>query len=309
MSYIDKSYTSNVDGSTVTVVDEIDSTIVELDNGNRISVARLNDSTYWTENINPESFFTRDSAMYNNFIKTIQSIPDQQINESVQSIDVSVNRDRFAVNDDKVPVYSVDPEEEKRELLQKYTGNSNAQAVSAQAETLRKYLDEDEISIKLPPPVRYEEQTDGPVTKISVDEPAVEYKDTRPVIENTNNSMFKGIKRNTEFKVKLELNNKIPRTDFISMWEDSYEASIIEHLADEFTTNLLSNPNLIRDQIIEQLKEVVYGKPKPKVEKPKAKVEKAKVETKAKKVVQKKTVSNDSMVFTSEKTNNKKKVK
>ncbi len=307
MSYIDKSYTSNIDGSTVTVTGEVDSTIVELDNGNRISVARLNDQTYWTENINPESFFNRDSTMYNNFIKTIQSIPDQQINESVQSIDVS-SRDRFATSDEKVPVYSVDPEEERRELLQKYTGNSNAQAVTAQAETLRKFLDEDEINIKLPPPVRYEEQTDGPVTKISVDEPAVEYKDIRPTMENTNtnNSMFKGIKRNTDFKVKLELNNKIPRTDFISMWEDSYEASIIEHLADEFTANLLSNPNLIRDQIIEQLKEVVYGKPKPKVEK--AKVEKAKAEVKTKKPA-KNSVSNDSMVFTSEQTNNKKKVK
>ena len=56
--------------------------------------------------------------------------------------------------------------------------------------------------------------------------------------------MFKNVKRNTEFKINLKVDGKIPRLDFIEMMEDSYEISIIEYLADEFTDNILRNPSI-----------------------------------------------------------------
>jgi hypothetical protein len=78
--------------------------------------------------------------------------------------------------------------------------------------------------------------------------------------------MFKNVKKSVDFKFNVELSNKIPRLDFIEMMEDSYETSIIEFLANEFTNNILSNPDIIRDSIKERIKQLVYGvEVKPKV--------------------------------------------
>ena len=96
-------------------------------------------------------------------------------------------------------------------------------------------------------------------------------------------SMFKKTKRNTEFKMTIDLEKKIPRLDTIEMLEDSYETSIIEYLAQEFTNEILSNPNLIRDKIIEELKSMLEGnvkKPSKSVKKEEKVEEKVKVEDK-----------------------------
>ena len=71
--------------------------------------------------------------------------------------------------------------------------------------------------------------------------------------------MFKNVKRNVEFKINLEFSNKIPRLDFIEMMEDSYQTSIIEFLADEFTNKIIQNPELIRNTIMDKIKHLVYG--------------------------------------------------
>jgi hypothetical protein len=74
--------------------------------------------------------------------------------------------------------------------------------------------------------------------------------------------MFKGVKRSVEFNLDLKLENKIPRLDFIEMMEDSYEKSIIEYLAQEFTDELLKNPASLRESIANKIREMVYEKPK-----------------------------------------------
>jgi hypothetical protein len=71
--------------------------------------------------------------------------------------------------------------------------------------------------------------------------------------------MFKNVKRSKDFSISLEIKNKIPRPDFIEMMEDSYNTSIIDFLAAEFTDNLLKNPQIIEDMIKQKIKEVVYG--------------------------------------------------
>jgi hypothetical protein len=73
-------------------------------------------------------------------------------------------------------------------------------------------------------------------------------------------SMFKNVKRNTDFKITIDIENKIPRADFIEMMEDSYNTSIIEFLANEFTQNILDNPDYIKDKIINEIKRIVYSK-------------------------------------------------
>jgi hypothetical protein len=41
--------------------------------------------------------------------------------------------------------------------------------------------------------------------------------------------------------------------------EDSYQTSIIEFLADEFTNKIIQNPELIRNTIMDKIKHLVYG--------------------------------------------------
>jgi hypothetical protein len=50
------------------------------------------------------------------------------------------------------------------------------------------------------------------------------------------------------------------------MMEDSYEISIIEFLADEFTNDLLQNPTKLKMKVIEEIKKKVYPKTTSKTE-------------------------------------------
>ena len=43
------------------------------------------------------------------------------------------------------------------------------------------------------------------------------------------------------------------------MMEDSYNTSIIDYFADEFTNKILENPSLIKDKIKEEINKIVYG--------------------------------------------------
>jgi hypothetical protein len=81
--------------------------------------------------------------------------------------------------------------------------------------------------------------------------------------------MFRGIKRVVDFNITIDLENKIPRIDFIEMMEDSYETSIIDFLADDMS--IISNPDNIRNMIKDKIRQTVsdYSKPaKVKVTKP-----------------------------------------
>ncbi len=107
--------------------------------------------------------------------------------------------------------------------------------------------------------------------------------DDNPIIK-----MFKGVKRSVNFKIDLSVDGKIPRLDFIEMMEDSYEKSIIDFLSDEFTNNLLNNPNELRDRIKSSIMNMVYSenvkKSKPikkevELDKPKRKYTRRKNET------------------------------
>jgi uncharacterized Fe-S center protein len=57
----------------------------------------------------------------------------------------------------------------------------------------------------------------------------------------------------------VDISDKIPRLDFIEMMEDSYEISMIDFLADEFTNKILQNPSLIRESVKNRIKQLVFG--------------------------------------------------
>jgi hypothetical protein len=83
--------------------------------------------------------------------------------------------------------------------------------------------------------------------------------------------MFRGVKRNLDFKINLKIEGKIPRLDFIEMMEDSYEVSIIEFLADEFTNNMIKDPSYIRNIIFNEIKKMVDSNGSKQEQKPEIK--------------------------------------
>jgi hypothetical protein len=101
--------------------------------------------------------------------------------------------------------------------------------------------------------------------------------------------MFRGVKRSVEFSLDLKLENKIPRLDFIEMMEDSYEKSIIDFLAEEFTNELLKDPKSLKERIKSKITEMVYSKNMVK----KAPVKKSVAKPVAKTVAKRATVKKD----------------
>ena len=70
--------------------------------------------------------------------------------------------------------------------------------------------------------------------------------------------MFSAVKRSDKISINIKLDEMIPKKDFIKMWEDSYEISIIDFLAEEFYQKLMKDPSIIRHQISEVTKNKVY---------------------------------------------------
>lgn len=150
-----------------------------------------------------------------------------------------------------------------------------------------KILEEEEgikiENVMVPPsPELYQEQLARRTSAVQLD----------PVMNNgINNSfldpmvaIFKRAKMNTEFKITIEIDKKIPKPAYIELMEESSETSFIEYLATEFTESILRNPSVIKDRIEDELRKLI--EPKPKVTKTKSEMTpKKKVVNKTNKVV------------------------
>jgi hypothetical protein len=119
-----------------------------------------------------------------------------------------------------------DSDEEVQQIEQTI---SNAQIIANREETISQHNTNQHIQV----------QTDN----IKMD----------PILE-----MFRNVKRNTSFKIEFTVENKIPRLDFIEMMEDSYNTSIIEFLAQEFTEEIIKDPDIIKEKIKDKLIQLVY---------------------------------------------------
>jgi len=231
----------------------------------------------------------------NPILEQIRSLPSDVIERL--PADNLASRNNFYPTDNSFAVIPEDPEMEKQELARKYGVNTNTTTVTNNAidqanAQMNKLLNDpkwgkmlsEELNYQPQPQMQQQAQavqTEPVVQSRPIQQDNFDYQpQTRqvdPVIENKyhpqNNfvdpiiSMFQKTKRNTEFKVTVDLVKKIPRLDTIEMLEDSYEVSIIDYLAEEFTEQLLSNPSIIRNKIAQELRDMLERRnPKPKVE-------------------------------------------
>jgi len=303
---IGKKFTDLRNGRIVEVTDRFED-IAILDGNKKIRVGQLLDTNFFDEYIDPKNFF-RNESLLNNFTQKIKQIPDDVLKNIKEEslITEDFNQDEISkpkkvrMKDpmqpimDEPAVLPADPEMERLELMKKYGINNNP-IVDAQKqldkfksiledpqkedeEEIQKFEVDREEDMVMTEEVKYQENIVEETKKTPAESNSKKVeKNDDPII-----AMFKNVKRNREFSVSINYENKIPRADFIEMMEDSYNTSIIEFLADEFTNQILENPNLIRDKIIAEIKKIVYkGEEVAETEKKSKEIElDAKIETK-----------------------------
>lgn len=244
-----------IDLSTNKIVKVIDSfeDIAILEGNAKIRASRLLDGNFFEPYIDPNTFFKTDDLL-NDFANRIKQIPVEHVRDDEKTISVN----NFEIQND-LAVLPYDPEEEARELMRRYNIPQQNMDVLKQNEAFSKLLTDEPVQITVNRDQSINELSDGKVQQIVVE------RTDDPII-----MMFKNCKRTLEFKLDLSVNEKIPRTDFIEMMEDSYSTSIIDYLSEEFTNKLLNDPSEIKRRIKDEIMKKVYPNKKPstKITKP-----------------------------------------
>jgi len=203
----------------------------------------------------PGTKSTKEEIMFEadlfSLAEKIKNIPADKIRDDVGG-EVMVNVDgnnQFRPQTNESAIIQVTEEDERAELARKYGVTNPQNDLAKQSEAFNKLLNPES-----------EEVQQVQVNRNPVQQPVSQtYQQPVQVVEDPIITMFKNVKRSKDFSISLEIKNKIPRLDFIEMMEDSYNTSIIDFLAAEFTDNLLRNPQIIEDMIKQKIKEVVYG--------------------------------------------------
>jgi len=228
-------------GKVVMVTDQFEDVAI-LEGKQRINVMRLMDKNIFSEFIDPETFFSQGS--------TLQALADKI--RSISNEDLARIED---VRDDESLIIQDDPEEEKRRILEKYSAPAQIKPTG-----LEQFMDEDPDILVINP---LSQPTPEPVVqqpRAQVPQANQQHIPTqaRPEPEDPMVRIFRGAKRKTDFCVSIRFESRIPRPDFIEMMEDSYETSIIDYLAQEFTDQILSDPSFIKDKIRSEIMSLVY---------------------------------------------------
>jgi len=268
MSLANKSFKNNLTGEIVTVIDSFEN-IAILENKQKVNVNALMNPSLYTEEIDPLSFFNNQGA-YNILAEKIKNIPTDQIVDDSGEVNVSgVERIDIPRGVEESLVSMTTEEDEKAALAAKYgIVSPPVESLQRQNEAFARILGE-ESEAELPQVPQYQQPVQEQVTRVEVNREPLEEVNreyVQPVqrveIEDPIIKMFKGVKRIVDFNISLDINNKIPRLDFIEMMEDSYETSIIDFLAEEFTNELLKNPETIKKMIKSKINILVYGEDK-----------------------------------------------
>ena len=196
------------------------------------------------DHIDPNRFLNNERT-YSMFAEAIKSIPEDKIPSGEMEIQMPVSKSQMPPISTSESAIIVDHNyDEKEELMRKY-GMTQDQNLEVHNKKFEKFLTDDPISESMNTEI------------IETQRVVIPQRQDDPIV-----TMFKNVKKSVDFKIGFEIENKIPRLDFIEMMEDSYETSIIDFFAEEFTNSLLKNPNLIKKKISDEIKKMVYGEDK-----------------------------------------------
>ena len=254
----DRKFKDLSNNKVVQVTDQFEDIII-LDGKTKVKMNQLMDKRYFEDYIDPQSFFKNESFV-NVFAEEIKKIPLDDWKNRIPAEEMGFDPNsglRPAVEESAVLPY--DPEIEKQELLEKakrmYGQKPINSVIENQSDWIKEILlEDDEIPMNIEQP-KIQESPKQPVQQI-IQQQIKEEKKMDPILE-----MFKNVKRNTNFRIEFAVENKIPRIDFIEMMEDSYNTSIIDFLAQEFTDQILRDPTIIKERIKQKLIDLVYPDP------------------------------------------------
>ena len=272
MDFLNKTYKNRITGDTFTIIDVYQNVAI-TSNKEKINTVLLNNDKlfipvngFMNESISrnplkedviePSKFFDNQGT-YNVFAEKIKSLPLDNIPYDNSMSSKIENNNNFPNNESAIIMS--DPEDEIAELKRKYGASSVDSSVKRQIDTFDRILN---------PVKENTEEVNNVVQNIEVSKEMsseVKREDVEPVVQRIEIqdpiiSMFRNVKRKLQFKIKLKIDGKIPRLDFIEMMEDSYDVSMIEYLAEEFTNNLLIDPSFIRNKIIDEIKSMIDKK-------------------------------------------------
>ena len=264
MSLDNKKFRNNKTGEVLKLISTFEN-IAILEGNQKTTVDALLNSSVFSEEIDPSSFFSNQSA-YNILAEKIKTIPTHMIKDDELSSGVNVspsyNSDmQFSPNTNESAVVMTTEEDERAELARKYgVTEDTGQSLQRQNEAFAKILGDDTDNEL---PQVFNQPINNPIQRVEVQREEVEPQPMRrevvQQVEDPIITMFKRTKRNVDFKISVDISDKIPRLDFIEMMEDSYEISMIDFLADEFTNKILQNPSLIRESVKNRIKQLVFG--------------------------------------------------
>jgi hypothetical protein len=260
MSIANKTFKNNKTGETIKVLDSFEN-IAILENKQKIDVRTLMDSNQYTEQIDPNQFFNNQVA-YNSLAEKIKTLPTNMMQDDEVSVNPTINNyNEFGPISNESAIVMKSEEDERAELALKYGVSTNTDSLQKQNQAFAQILGDD--ADELPQVKTYtqpkEEIQRFEVNREDVSKPIRTEIEQKVKVEDPIITMFKRTKRNVDFKINVEITDKIPRLDFIEMMEDSYEISMIDFLADEFTNKILQDPSVIRESIKGKIKQLVYG--------------------------------------------------
>lgn len=274
MSLDNKKFRNNKTGEVVKVISAFEN-IAVLENKEKTRVSDLMNPSIYTEEIDPSSFFSNQSA-YNTLVEKIKTIPTHMIKDDETNPVINLNPTynsnlQFSPTVNESAIVMSTEEDERAELVRKYgVIEDSTQSLQRQNEAFAKILGEDSDNEFPQIPVRQFDEPPVQIVEVNRDEMNLVNQLSTQNSQQMNNqsvkqiedpiiAMFKRTKRSVDFKISVDVLDKIPRLDFIEMMEDSYEISIIDYLSDEFTNKILQDPSLIKESVRNKIKQLVYG--------------------------------------------------
>ena len=284
MEYLNKTFKNRVTGDIFQIID-VYQNIAITSNKEKINTNLLADEKFFIpvgtppksinesmrnikdDSVDPNKFFSSQTT-YNAFAEQIKKLPLDKVpfEDTNSSIKMPDSYGNLPISTNESAIIMSDPEDEIEELKRKYGATSVDSSIQKQNESFARFFQDETATEQVE---RVEVQRDTPVQnnfQVENIQSTMPQNETIQRIEALDpvTQMFKNVKRNTNFNLSFKVNGKIPRLDFIEMMEDSYEISIIEYLADEFTRNILNDPSEIRNKIIQEIKSMIEKNSQPK---------------------------------------------
>jgi len=257
-------------------VSKIDGNYVILEDGERVSINKMLDNNSFQEinessninyNNNDDAFAIMNrsnDSLYNSIASQLNSalrntntnmMSDNSAGASVKVLDNVVERHRSTNNDILIDNADNNIQDLRTRMVEDQRKMN--EKLNKQNQQFSKWLDDEsnsddvrDSSVKM-----YDENdrlTDS-ITSNITQKP--EFK------EDPAHAMFRSLKKSVPIEIDITISEMLPKREFIQMWEESYEVSIINFLADEFVRKYANNPLLMKGIIVERIKEYAYGKP------------------------------------------------